>query len=135
SEGEDWAWAVFDGEEHYANNQKNWYEALDLARRKDIRLAISNPCFELWYLLHFQDHNAFVSRDVICRLLERWIEGYHKAHILYPDPLAPLTSEATTRARNIAAYAQRNDLKLHDHLCAEGVADLVELLLSLVRRA
>ncbi|MFE4059017.1 RloB domain-containing protein [Streptomyces sp. NPDC059096] len=23
--------------------------------------AVSNPCFELWLLLHFTDHHAFVD--------------------------------------------------------------------------
>ncbi|MGH3926277.1 MAG: RloB family protein, partial [Pseudonocardiaceae bacterium] len=28
-----------------------------------IRLAISNPCFELWLILHFEDQTAFLNTD------------------------------------------------------------------------
>jgi len=37
-------------------------EALDLARRHEIAVAISNPCIELWFLLHFERQMAFIGR-------------------------------------------------------------------------
>src|SRR5579872_5564820 len=42
----DTAWAVFDGDEHIENSEKNWQDALRLAKQKGIELAITNPCFE-----------------------------------------------------------------------------------------
>lgn len=42
----DTIWAVYDGDEHITHNKRNWDEALDIARRKKVNLAISNPCFE-----------------------------------------------------------------------------------------
>jgi hypothetical protein len=32
--------------------------AVTLARRERISLAVSNPCFETWLVLHFTDHTA-----------------------------------------------------------------------------
>jgi hypothetical protein len=50
-------WCMFDIDEH-----PNVPEAIDLARRNDIRLAISNPCLELWFILHFEDQTAWIHR-------------------------------------------------------------------------
>lgn len=45
----DHVWCVFDVDEHERFN-----EAVELAEEEDILLAVSNPCFELWALLHFE---------------------------------------------------------------------------------
>jgi hypothetical protein len=44
----DEVWAVFDVDEFDVK------DAIGLAARNGIRTAVSNPCFELWLLLHFQ---------------------------------------------------------------------------------
>ena len=54
----DSVWAMFDRDIH-----KRFDEARDLARGNGIRLAISNPCFELWGILHYQDQNAPLGRQ------------------------------------------------------------------------
>ena len=59
----DSAWAAFDGDEHRDNDPNNWHQALKLAQDNQIELALSNPSLELWYLLHFQDQNAYIHRD------------------------------------------------------------------------
>lgn len=53
----DQIWCVFDRDEH-----PNFASAVDLAARHGIRLAVSNPCIELWFLLHFEDQTAFLDR-------------------------------------------------------------------------
>ena len=35
---------------------------LQLATSSQISIAVTNPCIELWFLLHFQDHTADVHR-------------------------------------------------------------------------
>lgn len=50
-------WCVFDIDEH-----EKVPEAIDMAQANQIRLAISNPCIELWFLLHFGDQNAYIDR-------------------------------------------------------------------------
>lgn len=55
----DAAWVVADGDVNYYNpdpvesKNKQLLKARKLAESKDIQMAISNPCFEFWYLLHF----------------------------------------------------------------------------------
>lgn len=53
----DEVWCVFDVDRHpYLG------EAIALARENGIYLAISNPCIELWFLLHFEDQTAYLER-------------------------------------------------------------------------
>ena len=49
----DSVWAMFDRDSHPRFN-----EAKNLAHGNGIRLAISNPCFELWGILHYQEQDA-----------------------------------------------------------------------------
>jgi hypothetical protein len=55
-------------------------EALCLARAEDVEVALSNPCFELWLLLHFRDHRSRVDgfRQALRHLLPHH-PGYSKA--------------------------------------------------------
>ena len=65
-------WAVFDRDEHL-----RFEEALQLAQRNGICVAVSNPCFELWAVFHYRDHAAPIDRHDCQRLLARLCEGYH----------------------------------------------------------
>ncbi|MGC5031608.1 RloB family protein [Micromonospora sp. DT229] len=66
-EGEiDEFWCVFDVE--WPRNHPGLREAMDLANRNGINLAVSNPCFELWLVLHFRNHTAWLDNEVARRL-------------------------------------------------------------------
>jgi RloB-like protein len=69
-EGEiDEFWCVFDVE--WPATQPGLGEAVEQAIQNDIHVAISNPCFELWLILHFQDHNSWLSNSDACRMRTR----------------------------------------------------------------
>lgn len=69
-EGEiDEFWCVFDVE--WPINHPDLKDALRLALRSHIRVAVSNPCFELWLALHFQDQSAWLDTEAACRLRRR----------------------------------------------------------------
>jgi hypothetical protein len=104
------AWAVFDGDEHIEKSPENWKSAIALAKKQKIQLAITNPCFELWYLIHFQDYFAQITRDRVINLLAKHIPNYDKSMCLYPQPLKPLTEQAIQRAERIAVQIQRDEL-------------------------
>lgn len=53
----DEVWCIFDVDAH-----PYLVEARQLAMSKGIRLAISNPCIELWFILHFADQTAYIDR-------------------------------------------------------------------------
>jgi hypothetical protein len=58
----DECWCIFDVE--WPKNHPNLREAVQLAHAHGIRLAISNPCFELWLALHFEDCSAFLDTKI-----------------------------------------------------------------------
>ncbi|MEH2371638.1 RloB family protein [Nostoc sp.] len=128
---EDKAWAVFDGDEHIEKSLANWQSAINRATSQKINLAITNPCFELWYLIHFQDHFAEITRDRLVNLLEKHIHGYDKSMCLYPKPLKSLTEQAIKRAEKIAKQIERNELYEHSNPCCSGLAKLISSLLTL----
>ncbi|MGV7254581.1 RloB family protein [Mycobacterium kansasii] len=55
-------WCVFDVDQH-----PKLRDALTLAAENGIRVALSNPCFELWFLIHFQDQTAYIDRHAAQR--------------------------------------------------------------------
>ncbi|WP_055534778.1 RloB family protein [Streptomyces graminilatus] len=46
-------------------------EALKLARQAGVNIALSNPCFELWILLHFRDIAAYQTSAAAQTALEK----------------------------------------------------------------
>ena len=87
-------WCVFDVDEHVGLARVR-----DLARRHEIHLAISNPCLELWFILHFEDQWAWIHRH---QAQERSQELLGCEKVLSPDALEVLFNrydDANERAR------------------------------------
>ena len=53
----DQIWCMFDRDE-----RPNFAQAIDLAEKHGINLSISNPCLELWFILHFEDRASYLER-------------------------------------------------------------------------
>lgn len=69
----DEVWCVFDIDDH-----PHLADAKQMARDNGILLAISNPCIELWLLLHFRDDPGMQDRDQMSRLLKQFVPNYDK---------------------------------------------------------
>lgn len=69
----DEVWCVFDVDEH-----PNLHDALQQAKANDIKLAVSNPCFELWLVLHFQEQRASIERHSVQRMWREHMPSYVK---------------------------------------------------------
>jgi hypothetical protein len=67
-------WAVFDRDEH-----PNVDAALKLANDKNIDVAYSNPCFEVWPLLHLMDYGSQEERDKVQHTLRENMPNYNHA--------------------------------------------------------
>lgn len=112
-------WCVFDVDEH-----PNFTDAVQMARANGIELAISNPNFELWLLLHFQDSPGMQHRDQIASLLRRHVTGYEK-HVDYiTHRYADGYSDAVMRARRLDEIAE--NAKTPGHNPTTGVYRLTE---------
>jgi hypothetical protein len=90
-------WCVFDIDEHPLVPA-----AKDQARANGIELAISNPCFELWALLHFQDQHAHIERGKLHHRCATHMPGYEKR--LDYGTLRPKYSDALKRAGDLERW-------------------------------
>ena len=94
-------WCVFDVDDH-----ARLHDARQQARDHGIELAVSNPCFELWALLHFQEQTAWIERDKLRSFLKRYLPEYRKAlpfHLLRPG-----YAEAVRRAEHLDKLCEKN---------------------------
>lgn len=73
--------------------------AVTVARQEGVNLAASNPCFELWLLLHHTDCRSYCNgcTDVHKRLL-RHVPDYDKTYLKF-DHFAGGAAEAVGRAK------------------------------------
>jgi RloB-like protein len=95
----DEVWCVFDTDEH-----PNLDRACQMARDNDIEVALSNPCFELWLLLHFRESPGVQGRKDLARLLRKHVHAYDK-HIDFGDYEHGYDS-AVARAKRLDTTAQ-----------------------------
>ena len=69
-------WCVFDVEAPQPHGALD--EAVTLAGRNRIRCGISNPCFELWLILHLREQYGWLTTDQACDQLMSLACGYDK---------------------------------------------------------
>ena len=102
----DLIWCVFDCD---SNSNEDLHEAERIAEEHGYHIAFSNPCFELWYLLHFIDQEAYLkdSNAVLSKLdMDGRLKGYSKSKDYY-DTLKPLRQHAIKRAQILIKKHQK----------------------------
>lgn len=97
----DQIWRVLDVDQH-----ERLAAARKLAVREKINLAVSNPCFELWALLHLVDWRAHISVEAVQQQLRQVMPGYAKA--LRCDLLRGAYRTAQLRAIKLAQQHEQN---------------------------
>jgi len=97
----DEVWAMFDVDEH-----PKLKEAIELADREGVKVAVSNPCFELWALLHFEDQRGHIERKKLRERLKRHMKGYDKE--LDFSKLRDTYEAALTRAKALHEAAKKS---------------------------
>lgn len=94
-------WCVFDIDEHPYVDQ-----ALQFAASSQISVAVTNPCIELWFLLHFEDQTADLHRRK-AQEMSSGLLGFEKV------PTAAALIELSARYEDARRRAQALDRK-HD---------------------
>ncbi len=123
----DSAWCIFDVDHHH---DKILEKAVNNANKTNINAIISNPCFELWYLLHFQyTTRGFNNSDELISVLERKIPGYLKNGD-YNTLLCQRLDKAYIHADKLVKYQlnQRRHLHLRESNPVTKVQELVRVL-------
>ena len=95
----DEVWCVFDVDVH-----PNVPDAKQMARDNGIKLAMSNPCFELWLWLHFAEQPGMQNHRELQRMMKLHIPNYDK-HVKYSDYAAGY-DEAVKRALRLEKDAK-----------------------------
>ena len=129
-------WVVFDKDDN-----KDFDEAITLAKKEGLNVAWSNESFELWLLLHFQDLKSAIHRDGYTTILNTHFKNkninngnkYDKNIYNIFDITSPYVEIAIKRSNSL----------LEDHRCdkifspekmnpATTVQDLVEELIKYI---
>src|ERR1700722_2998054 len=97
-------WCVFDVE--WPRNHPGLSDAVHRAHENGIHLAITNPCFELWLILHFNDHGAWLDNDA-ARRLRRALDGSSDKSLEAVKYMA-LVAAAARRAAELETRYQKN---------------------------
>ena len=110
----DEVWCLFDVE--WPQNHPNLDEAIDQAAQRDVRLAISNPCFELWLALHFDDQTAWLTTndagEIAARPRREFRQGVGRGNVHVP----PLRCGATCPYPGCQARGRRHGLPARQSL-------------------
>lgn len=121
-EGEiDEFWCVFDVE--WPRNHPDLKDAVEQARQGGIELAISNPCFEVWLILHLQDQGAWLDSDDARRLRRRLDGSSDKG--LDAARYMPLSNSASRRATELDERHRQNGTVFPDDNPGSGMHRLL----------
>jgi hypothetical protein len=97
-EENDQVWGVFDRDEHL-----RYQEAIARCLEAGVRVARSNPCFELWLILHERDYDKPSDRHEVQAFLQRLRPEYDRSKRKIPacDAILATIEQAECRAENL----------------------------------
>lgn len=98
SECYDEVWCVFDVEA--PKPDPTLRRALEMADANEIGVALSNPCFEYWFILHFEKKAPpFQKNADVVKMLEEYLPDYAKGDRTIHDQLKSRTVDAIRNAK------------------------------------
>lgn len=105
-EDNDQVWCVFDVDDFYQEDSKKFLQAITDAHRNNIRIAYTNECFELLFLLHFEKPNYSIARgDEIEKKIQQAFKknqlGDFKKNQNVFKTLLPFQDQAIKNARGL----------------------------------
>ena len=103
-EENDRVWAVFDRDDHGKYN-----DAVNLCESNGIGVARSNPCFELWLILHETEYEKSDGRDKVQKKLESLRSEYDRKSGKMPDCEEMVTRVLQAEARGAKQLQRRVD--------------------------
>ena len=107
---DDVAYCIFDTDVD-PNKNKIIEEAIQLARKNNIRIITSSPCFELWFLLHYDYTTANMDSEEVIKRLKEYYPKYEKNINIYPDIIKEIDL-AIDRAKKLEKYQTDNNRRI-----------------------
>lgn len=128
---DDEVWLVFDVDLHSGSNRLDQVrETVREAEARGWHVAVSNPCFELWYLFHGDHPSDEVPPS--CRevgdAVRAALGSYNKSHV-------PQAALDVARLRAAQEVARQRDLAPDAPVPAHGVTRVYRLIDALLDRA
>ena len=118
----DEVWCLFDVEA--PKKHPNLRAARKIAQEGGVRLAISNPCFELWLALHFESRTAWLTSDAARRLRRKHDKSSGKE--VDGSQYMPRRDVAAQRARALSAKHAGDGTEYPDDNPSSGMYLLFE---------
>ena len=114
-------WCVSDVDVDYKTSDNQFERNAQLKRyykeasEHGFRIALSNPCFEIWFLLHFTYTTVQIPNyDALKKILSKYLINYEKNSDAY-DLLEGKLEDAMSNAKRLKEYHER-----------QGKVDLVD---------
>ena len=107
---DDVAYCIFDTDVD-PNKNKIIEEAIQLAKKNNIKIITSSPCFELWFLLHYDYTTANMDSEEVIKRLKEYYPKYEKNINIYPNIIKEIDL-AINRAKKIEKYQIDNNRRI-----------------------
>lgn len=107
---DDVAYCIFDTDVD-PNKNKIIEEAIQLARKNNIKIITSSPCFELWFLLHYDYTTANMDSEEVIKRLKEYYPKYEKNINIYPDIIKEIDL-ASDCAKKLEKYQTDNNRRI-----------------------
>ena len=102
----DEVWAVFDRDDH-----PKFKDAVTLCENKKVRVGRSDPCFELWLILHLEDFDKPDDRHQVQAHLRKICPDYDGAKELnFPDLITMWSKRKSQQRFSFASDGIKTDL-------------------------
>ena len=129
-------WCVLDVEGEDAGHLSSLRSAIVKAEKQKFKVVLSNPCFEVWYLAHFEKSSErfTTNQDVERKLSRLWqdafSETYSKSAPNHYERLKDQTTDAIENARSVWEEHIKNGSDMTRHNSSTEVYKLVLRLLG-----
>ena len=112
-EAGDMAYCVLDSD--FSINKNNQMALADKkAKKNDLSLIVSSPCFEIWYLCHYEySTKVFGSNEEVIDELKKRMPQYDKNKEDMYEILLQMKDNAVENAKKLEKYNLQSGKKLH----------------------
>lgn len=122
-EDNDQVWCIFDVDDFYQMNAKNFLEAIKDAHKNNIKIAYLNECFELWILLHFEKPTSAILRGDLEKKIKQYFHEYKLGEFKKNQKifriLLPFLPQALKNSQSLLPVRYEN-IDWGKALCEEG---------------
>jgi len=127
----DGVWCVFDVDE---NTNKELKQADIMARKRKIRITLSNPCIEIWFLMHYQLPTPYHDREELKKELREKLPTYEERGTKVT--LDPLLADAIMNAKELNKRHQANGIELYSRESnpSSQVYELIDFIKSVIEK-